>query len=67
MTGAEIDLQVQRYLSDLKRRGYIVNMHIAIAVREGILSGCVTVNGGGIHLTKDWQSTFFKDDDKSKD
>ena len=48
LTGEEIDLQVQRYLSDLRSRGCIVNTHIAIAVGEGILSnkdpGCLAVN-----------------------
>ena len=57
MTDVEIYLQVQRFLSDLRRRGCIVNMHIAIAIGEGILSskdpGCLAVNGGGILLTKD--------------
>ena len=56
MTGVEIDLQVQRCLSDL-RRSCIANMHIAIAVKEGILSSkdsrCLVVNGSGIQFTKD--------------
>ncbi|MCY3929117.1 MAG: hypothetical protein OXG81_12660 [Acidobacteria bacterium] len=64
LTGEEIDLQVQRYLSDLRSRGCIVNTHIAIAVGEGILSnkdpGCLAVNGGGIQLTKDWAKYLFR-------
>ena len=34
MTGEEIDVQVQRYLLDLKGRGCVINTRIAIAVGE---------------------------------
>lgn len=64
MTGEEIDVQVQRYLLDLRGRGCVVNTHIAIAVGEGILSNkdpsCLAVNGGGIQLTKDWAKYLFR-------
>ena len=64
MTGEEIDVQVQRYLLDLRGRGCVVNTRIAIAVGEGILSNkdpsCLAVNGGGIQLTKDWAKYLFR-------
>ena len=63
MTGEETDLQIQHYLSDLRSRGCIVNIHIIITVGEGILSSTdpryLAVNRGGIQLTKDWAKVPF--------
>ena len=37
MTGEETDKQVQQFLTELRKRGYIINMSVAIAVGEGML------------------------------
>ena len=64
MTGEEIDKQVQHYLTDLRKRGCIINTSVTIAVAEGILlnkdANLLAANGGGIHLTKDWAKYLFK-------
>ena len=61
MSVKEIDLQVQHYLTDLRRRGCIVNTHIAITVGEGILSSkdpnYLSTKIDDIQPTKDWAST----------
>ena len=64
MTGEEIDKQVQHYLTDLRKKGCIINTSVTIAVAEGILlnkdANLLAANGGGIHLTKDWAKYLFK-------
>ena len=64
MTGEETDKQVQHYLTELRKRGCIINASVAIAVGEGILlnkdANLLTANGGGINLTKDWAKYLFK-------
>jgi len=64
MTGEETDKQVQHYLTELRKRGYIINTSVAIAVGEGILlnkhTNRLAANGGGINLTKDWAKYLFK-------
>ena len=58
-TGEEIDQQVRHYLTDLRRRGCIVNTNVAIAVGEGIL---LSKNPGLSTncLSKDWAKYLFK-------
>ena len=57
MTGEETDKQVEHYLTELRKRGCIINTSVAIAVGEGILLNkdvnLLASNGGGINLTKD--------------
>ena len=64
MTGEETDKQVQHYLTELRKRGCIINMSVTIAVGEGILLNkdvnLLASNGGGINLTKDWAKYLFK-------
>ena len=64
LVGDELDKQVQQYLTDLRKRGCVINTRIAIAVGEGILlnkdANLLTSNGGGITLTKDWAKYLFK-------
>lgn len=36
MTGEETDRQVQHYLTELRKKGCIINTSVAIAVGEGI-------------------------------
>ena len=55
MTGDETDKQVQHYITELRKRGCIINTTVAIAVGEGILlnkdANLLAANGGGINLT----------------
>ena len=44
MTGDETDKQVQRYITELKKRGCIINTTVAIAVGEGILLNKVQIS-----------------------
>ena len=64
LVGDELDKQVRQYLTDLRKRGCVINTRIAIAVGEGILlnkdANLLTSNGGGITLTKDWAKYLFK-------
>jgi len=64
MTGEETDKQVQHYLTELRKRGSIINTSVAIAVGEGILlnkdTNLLAANGGGINLTKDWANYLFR-------
>ena len=64
MTGEETDKQVQHYLTELRKRGCIINTSVTVAVGEGILlnkdANLLASNGGGINLTKDWAKNLFK-------
>ena len=64
MTGEETDKQVQHYLTELRKRGCIINTSVAIAVDEGILlnkdANLLAANGSGINLMKDWAKYLFK-------
>ena len=64
MTGDETDKQVQHYITELRKRGCIINTTVAIAVGEGILlnkdANLLAANGGGINLTKDWAKYLFR-------
>ena len=64
LIGDELDKQVQQYLTDLRKRGCVINTRIAIAVGEGILlnkdANLLASNGSGITLTKDWAKYVFK-------
>ena len=64
MTGDETDKQVQHHITELRKRGCIVNTTVAIAVGEGISlnkdANLLAANGGGINLTKDWAKYMFR-------
>ena len=64
MTGDETDKQVQHYITELRKRGCIINTTVAIAVGEDILlnkdANLLAANGGGINLTKDWVKYLFR-------
>ena len=58
-TREEIDQQIWHYLTDLRKRGYVVNTGVAIAVGEGILlskNQSLTT----YCLTKDWAKYLFR-------
>ena len=58
-TGEEIDQQIQHYLTDLRKRGCIVNTSVAIAVGEGILLS-KNQSLSTDCLTKDWAKYLFR-------
>ena len=64
MTGEETDKQVQHCLTELRKRGCIINTSVAIAVGEEILlhkdANLFASNRGGINLTNDWAKYLFK-------
>ena len=57
-TGEDIDQQIQHYLTDLRKRGCIVNTSVAIAVGEGILLS-KNESLSTDCLTKDWAKYLF--------
>ena len=61
---SQIDIQVQLYLTEMRKMGCIINTTVAIAVGEGILlnkdANHLVANGGGVNLTKDWAKYLFK-------
>ena len=57
-TGEELDQQIQHYLTDLRKRGCIVNTSVAIAVGEGILLS-KNQSLSTDCLTKDWAKYLF--------
>ena len=59
ITGEEIDQQVQHYLTDMRKRGCIVNTSVAIAVGEGILLNKNPTLSANL-LTKEWAKYLFK-------
>ena len=58
-TGEEVDQQVRHYLTDMRKRGCIVNTSVAIAVGEGILLSRGAKSSSSV-LTKDWAKYLFK-------
>ena len=61
MTGDETDKQVQHYITELRKRGCIINTTVDIAVGEGILlNKDANLLGGGINLIKDWAKYLFR-------
>ena len=62
--GEELDQQVREYISYLRTEGAIINTHVVIGVRQGIVMGknanLLACNGGGIVLTKDWARNVLR-------
>ena len=58
-TGEEIHQQIWHYLTDLRKRGCIVNTSVAIAVGEGILLS-KNQSLSTDSLTKDWAKYLFR-------
>ena len=60
----ELDKQVQQHLTDLRKRGCVINTQIVIAVRQGILlnkdANLLYSSGSSITLTKDWAKYLLK-------
>ena len=58
LIGDELDEQVKRYITYLRKEGAVVNVHVVMAVGEGIVMGrdanLLACNGGSIVLTKEW-------------
>ena len=58
MIGTELDEQVEQYITYLRREGAVVNLHVVMAVGQGIVMGrdanLLACNGGSIILTKEW-------------
>ena len=64
LMGAELDRQVQAYVTTLRKNGAVVNTAIIMACAEGILrskdSNLLCSNGGYISLTKDWGKSLMR-------
>lgn len=58
LVGDELDEQVKQYITYLRKEGAVVNVHVVMAVGEGIVMGrdanLLARNGGSIILTKEW-------------
>ena len=57
-TGEEIDQQIRHYLTDLRKRGCIMNTSVAIAVGEGILLMPQTIPDGDWYCP-DWRVNYY--------
>ena len=64
LLGAELDRQVQAYVTTLRKNGAVVNTAIIMACAEGIVrskdSNLLCSNGGYISLTKDWGKSLMR-------
>ncbi len=64
LLGAELDRQVQAYITTLRKNGAVVNTAIVMACAEGIVcnkdSNLLSSNGGYISLTKDWGKSLLR-------
>ena len=58
LIGEELDEQVKQYITYLRKEGAVINVHVVMAVGEGIVMGkdanLLACNGGSIVLTKEW-------------
>ena len=58
LIGEELDEQVKQYITYLRKEGAVVNVHVVMAVGEGIVMGrdanLLACNGESIVLTKEW-------------
>ena len=58
-TGEEIDQQVQHFLRELRKKGCVVNTHVAMSAGEGILLHKDAALSTDC-LTKDWAKHLFR-------
>ena len=63
MLGAELDLQVETFLKELRSNGGVVNTAITMAAAEGIVqnsdSKLLAKNGGNIVISKHWAKSLL--------
>ena len=64
LLGDELDKQVQRYMTDFRERGSVVNTAIVVACAEDIVknkdSNLLSDNGRHIVLTNNWEKKSFE-------
>ena len=58
LIGEELDEQVKRYITYLRKEGAVVNIHVVMVVGKGVVMGrdanLLACNGGSLVLTKEW-------------
>ena len=64
LISADLDKQVQAYISELRLRGGVVNTAVVIAAGMGMVksydANMLSSNGGSIDLGKDWAKSLMK-------